>query len=100
MKSELGSKMNYASQFEAAEPEPMVTVSLVAGLTTPRPPRCAGDMPRCLQHQGCSCPDLGVLQQHSAARTAAAWQQPGYQAPSPASREIRYFKVTKELIAI
>ena len=50
MKSELGSKMNYASQFEAAEPEPMVTVSLVAGLTTPRPPRCAGDMPRCLQH--------------------------------------------------
>ena len=38
MKSELGSKMNYASQFEAAEPEPMVTVSLVAGLTTPRPP--------------------------------------------------------------
>ena len=38
MKSELGSKMNYASQFEAAEPEPMVTVSLAAGLTTPRPP--------------------------------------------------------------
>ena len=36
-KSELGSKMIYASQFEAAAP--VVTISLVAdGLTTPRPP--------------------------------------------------------------
>ena len=78
MKSELGSKMNYASQFEAAEPEPMVTVSLVAGLTTPRPP-CWGHAPVSAALQGCSCPDLGVLQQHSAARTAAAWQQPGLQ---------------------
>ena len=92
MKSELGSKMNYASQFEAAEPEPMVTVSLVAGLTTPAPH--AGDMPRCLQHCRAAVVPTSV--------SCSSILQPGLQRPgnSPACREIRYFKVTKELIAI
>ena len=98
MKSELGSKMNYASQFEAAEPEPMVTVSLVAGLTTPPPPvlgTCPGVCSTAgLQLSRPRCPAAAFCSQDCSGLATAGI--PG----SLACREIRYFKVTKELIAI
>ena len=91
--SELGNKMIYASQFEAAgaqwhwpdhPPPPMMIVAWCPGVCS----------------SSCSCPDLGVLQQQPAvlqmrgsALCLATVRIPACSQPREREREIRYFKV-------
>ena len=65
MKLELGVEMIYASQFEAAGAGAGGNKFTGAWSDHPLPPLMSGLVSAALQ--GCSCPDLGVLQQHTAA---------------------------------
>ena len=74
-KSELGSKMIYASQFEAAAP--VVTISLVADglLTTPAPHDVLVTQPRCLQSRAAVVPTSVFCS--SILQPGLQWQQRG-----------------------